>query len=190
MRRNQMPAIRKCDGSLEPFDPAKLQRCLSKAAESSGCDRRMAGFLVEAVGVHLRDARDSRPATSDYVFSCLRTALNRTGLQDLADRLVAHRRLRRSRRSRLRVLNSNDTGAPAQAWRKGAIAAGLCKQHGLSRPVARILASEVEQRVFGLGYEVLSTSLIGELVRSELHAWGLAGAAWPCEGLTSAQRGQ
>jgi hypothetical protein len=50
----------------------------------------------------------------------------------------------------------------------------LERRHSLKASVARILAGEIESRVLGLNYGVVSSALIAELIRNELMAWGLS----------------
>ena len=45
--------------------------------------------------------------------------------------------------------------------------------YDLGQPVARYLAGLIEERVFELGYRLLSKPFIAELVHNEVLAWGL-----------------
>ncbi len=58
-------------------------------------------------------------------------------------------------------------------WRKGALVATLQSVYDLRQAVARFLAAAVEERVFALGYGLLSKPFVAELLRNEVMAWGL-----------------
>ena len=54
------------------------------------------------------------------------------------------------------------------------IVRSLERRFELTPNVARILAAEIEKRVLGLDYRVVTAALVIELIRNELSAWGLA----------------
>jgi hypothetical protein len=173
MRKRGSILVAKRDGAIEPFDAAKPRRCLAAAMAACNCDPRLADALARAVELHLRQWSEPQPPTTDYVFRCLRTALAETGLARVAQRLIAHRQRRAAQRQRLAVGRQQDCCDKATPWRKASVAETLERRYGLDCAVARILAGEVERRVLGLEYAVVSTALINELIRSELSAWGL-----------------
>ncbi len=168
--------IAKREGQLERFEPPKPRRCLAAAMKACNRDLRLADALAGAVALHLRDWSAAAPPSSDYIFRCLRTALVETGMEDVAQHLVLHRRRRASQRRGLSVFDVNKSHYALAPWRKAAVAATLEGRHGLTHAVARILAGEIERRVLALEYSVVSKSLIRELVRNELLAWGLVDA--------------
>lgn len=165
--------IAKREGALEPFEPAKPRRCLAAAMKTCHRDVRLADALVRAVALHLRDRPADAPTSANYIFRCLCVALTKTGMEDVARQLVLHRRFRADQRRRLSVFDADQSQYALAPWRKAAVAATLAGRYGLSLAVARILAGEIECRVLGLGYSVVSKALIRELLRSELLAWGL-----------------
>jgi 2-phosphoglycerate kinase len=169
--------IAKREGDLEVFETAKLRRCLTAAMKLCNCDTRLADALARAVKLHLQDWTETAPPTTDYVFRCIRTALTETGMDHVAQRIAGYRRRREIQRRSLLVSDHRISRPAAVPWRKATVARSLETFHGLSHSVARILASEIEQRVLALGYNVVSTALIAELIRSELWAWGLADTA-------------
>lgn len=168
--------IAKREGQLERFEPPKPRRCLAAAMKACNRDLRLADALAGAVALHLRDWSAAGPPSSDYIFRCLRTALVETGMEDVAQHLVLHRRRRASQRRGLSVFDVDKSHYALAPWRKAAVAATLEGRHGLTHAVARILAGEIERRVLALEYSVVSKSLIRELVRNELLAWGLVDA--------------
>lgn len=166
--------IAKREGRLEPFETAKLRRCLAAAMKTCNCDERFADALARALELHLRDRREPRPPTTDYIFRCLRTALCETGMDQVARQLARHRRRRTSQRRKLSVFDARASQPALAPWRKATVAGTLERRHGLTHSVARILAGEIERRVLALEYSAISTALIAELIRNELMAWGLA----------------
>ena len=168
--------IAKREGQLERFEPPKPRRCQAAAMKACNRDLRLADALAGAVALHLRDWSAAGPPSSDYIFRCLRTALVETGMEDVAQHLVLHRRRRASQRRGLSVFDVDKSHYALAPWRKAAVAATLEGRHGLTHAVARILAGEIERRVLALEYSVVSKSLIRELVRNELLAWGLVDA--------------
>lgn len=165
--------VAKRGGGLEMFEPGKPRRCLAIVLQASGREARFAGALARAVELHLRDWPASSPPSSSYVFHCLKTALAETGMEGAARRLAMHRRQRADRRRRLKVFDPKQPRRAPAPWRKATLAATLEAGHGLSHRVARIIAGETERRVLALQYSVVSKSLVRELLRCELLAWGL-----------------
>jgi len=177
VRKTRRIMIAKREGELEPFETAKLRRCLAAAMETCNRDERFADALAHAVELHLRDWSESRPPTTEYIFRCLRIALTETGMDQVARQLARHRRRRANQRRAVSVRDARGERRALAPWRKATVAGTLERRHGLRHPVARILAGEVERRVLALEYGVVSTTLITELVRSELSAWGLTDGA-------------
>lgn len=174
MNSLQTLSVTKCDGSSEPFDFAKLRRCLASCMRSCQYDQRYADALTQAVAMHLKDWDESRPPRSDYIFQCVRTVLSETGLGDVAKALISHRRQRAVRRKRLTVIESRGGVRAPLAWEKSRVAMTLERRYRLARGTARILAGEIEQRILGLNYGVISAALVAEVIRNELMAWGLS----------------
>jgi len=139
-----------------------------------GYDEMYADALAKAVAIHVKEWRDHSPPTTEYIFGCVQAVLDETGLGDVAAALQRHARQREGKRRRVEVLNTRRQEQPRVAWSKGRIAGTLERRHGLKSSVARILAGEIENRVLGLNYGVVSSALIAELIRNELMAWGLS----------------
>ena len=177
MKSNATIQLAKRDGTREPFQAAKLRRCFAIGMNACGYEEHLADDLVRAVWLHLKEWPESRPPKTEYVFRCVRTVLKETGLRDVAKFLDRYRRERAGRRSQVRVALDRRAESPPRAWQKGHVVRALQKRFGLARTTARVLGNEVEQRVLGLGYRLVSSSLITELVRNELRCWGLARGA-------------
>ena len=73
----------------------------------------------------------------------------------------------------IRAAWPSEPGRSAARWRKAALVATLQNVYDLRQSVARFLAGRVEERVFGLRYRLVSKSLLAEMVREEVLAWGL-----------------
>jgi hypothetical protein len=167
--------IAKRDGSREPFQTGKLRRSLLLALRCSPCDaEQVADALAAAVALHLRATLEPDPPSSAYVHHCACTVLRRTGLSRAARRLASHRRQRLLQRCRRWVYDPRRPERRPVSWQKARVVAVLEGHYGLTRPVARIIAGEIEGRAFALGCRLIPKPLVGELVRSELAAWGLA----------------
>lgn len=174
MKKLKIASVAKRDGSVEPFGFAKLRRCLSVAMKGCGYDAVYADALARAVALHLQDWRDATPATTGYIAGCVKAVLEETGLNDVANFLDRHRRQRDLRRSRIDLVELTAPERVQRKWTKRRVVEALVEAYGVRLPVARILAGEVEQRVLALNYNVISTSLLNEIIRNELMAWGLA----------------
>lgn len=172
MRKTRAILVAKRGGGVEAFDPAKLRRCLVAAMRACHHEPRLADPLTRAIELHLRDWSRPRPPTTDYIFRCVRTALVETGMEQVTRQLARHRRRRATRRQSVTVYDPRCEGG-LTPWRKARVARVLESRHGLGHSTARILAGEIERRVLALEYNVVSTALIAELIRSELFAWGL-----------------
>ncbi len=166
--------VAKRDGGLEPFQAAKPRRVMAAALQACRRERRIADALVRAIELHLLRSGRQHTTTSDYIFRCIHTALSDTGLGDVAQRLARHRHQRQQRREGVSVVAG--PGRPPVRWQKRCVVETLQQCYGITCGAARIVAGEVERRVLSLGYSVVSTRLIRELIESELSAWGLS---WP-----------
>jgi hypothetical protein len=164
--------VRKSDGTDEPFNLGKLRRSLSAAMRECHYDVRFADSLSQAVLIHLREWKERRPPSTEYIFRCTRQVLMETGLEDVARQMAGHRRHRAARRRSIAVVGAHGRQGPAP-WCKATVCAALRRRHGLSPSVARIVAGEIEGRVVALNYALVSAGLVGELIRNELRAWGL-----------------
>ena len=178
MKRQPDPLqIRKRDGRTEPFDVRKLRRALLRALREARQPGYYAEPLAEAIAIHLKDWNEPQPASSDYVFDCCQAVLRETGLRNVARALARYRHRRERRRLATQVRRLSAAGVAVEPWSRERIAATLERRFGLTAGAARILSSDVEQRVLSLGYRVVDVELIEAVVRNELRAWGLLDAA-------------
>lgn len=165
----------KRDGSAECFSVSKLSACLAHVLQSRAYDPRLSRPLARAVAMHLQEWAQPQPPTTQYIFKCVTSVLQQTGLSDVAEELQRHRRQRAARRRRTRVLQVTDgSSTRSHAWRKLAVVATLQNRFGVRHSVARFLAGQIETQIFALNYRVLTKPFIAELIRNEVLAWGLA----------------
>ncbi|MEP0847187.1 MAG: hypothetical protein HRF50_10270 [Phycisphaerae bacterium] len=174
MSKNERLVVVKRDGALESFDFSRLRRSLASAMHACGYDAEHADALGRAVMVHLGEWRGARPPTTEYVHRCVRTVLSETGLSDVAESFAMFRKRRDAGRRSVRVASSAAPDRSPATWEKARIARSLERRAELQHSTARILAGDIERRVLALGYSVVTTGLLRELVENELLAWGLS----------------
>lgn len=177
MKKHRVVRIVKRDGNTESFDFMKLKRSVSAAMKTSGYDPGYADALAKAVAIHVREWDEHEPPTTEYLFSCVRSVLEETGLGDVAQAIVRHRRQRAGRRSTVSVIDPRRPQRAPSAWCKSRLVETLERRYQVKSDVARFLGGEIEQRLLALGYHVVSTALVAELIRNELMAWGLSDEA-------------
>ena len=173
MKHGKEIVLSKCDGSVECFAPSKLSTCLARALQGREDDARLAEPLARAVAMHLREWSGSAPPTTQYVFRCICSVLQQTGLGDVADDLHRYRRRRTADRRRIRVVDTRRgpgagrTLAKAGAGRDAAESLWVSPCRGASsrgRSKARL----------GLSYRVITRQqFMVELTKNEVLAWGL-----------------
>ncbi len=175
MKRTKEVIVQKHDETVERFSLPKLMNSIRSALEGRAYDGRLASPLARAVEMHLREWRGAEPPTTDYIFRCVISVLQQTGLADVADDMNTHRRGRHRRRRRVRISTDALRTPTAEAcWQKLEIVQLLEGRYGLRHSVARFLAGQIEQQIFSLNYRVISRGFLAELVRNEVQAWGLA----------------
>ncbi|RMF83356.1 MAG: hypothetical protein D6744_04830 [Planctomycetota bacterium] len=175
MKIGRTMKVSKRDGTVEPFNQGKVRRCIALGCQAVGVTTRVADSLARAVAIHLRESAEPGLPTTEYIFRCVRAALEQTEFPRAARVLMQHRRWRDLSRESIRVFDARRPERPAGQWRKTRVVRTLERRYRLSPSTARILAGELEERVLGLRYQMISTALLGELIRNELRAWGLLG---------------
>ena len=173
MKTHKRIVIIKQDGTLERFSLPKLRSCLARVIQLGDGKTHLADPLAQAVALHLNHQSTDEMPNSEYIFYCVRSVLQQTGLPEAATALSAHRRLRQARRRHVRVYDPLRPIDSPIRWHKGAIVATLQNVYDLRQAVARFLAGRIENQVFGLGYRLLSKPFLAELVQNEVLAWGL-----------------
>lgn len=170
--------IAKREGAIEAFDRGKLRRVIALAMEPEGHAPQLASALASAVEMHLAAWDEPRPPTSDYIFKCVCEVLQQTGMDDVGVRMRRLRRLRHAQRKNIRIVERSNESANSVMWRKALVAELFERLYALGSKTARALAAEVEQRILRIGYREVSTTLLHEIMRTEVRAWGLLDEAY------------
>jgi hypothetical protein len=171
----------KADGSTEAYLHTKVLGTINNALTAAGQpDMTLAEHLAEVVTFHLYDPPDRHSISSGEILWMIKAVLVATGCEEAAAALTEHTLERRLRRSRTEVLEISIQGfddlkglcqadrPPARMpWDKTRIVNDLTVRFGLPRQTARVIASTVEERVFGMGMTAVPLSLIKQLVLSE-----------------------
>lgn len=169
--------VRKRDGLVEPFAPAKLVACLRRTLqEAQDPDPpATAEGIADAVGQYLLQSDATPPWPTPQIRELVEAVLSQSGHQLAAQVLRASARRRDHLRKLLHVANFR----PRQGryvnrrWSKSTVVATLQTQHGLQRPTARWIAGQVEGAILRSGKRLVTTGLIREMIASELLEWGL-----------------
>lgn len=190
-------SVVKRDGRLEPFNWRKIVEGILRATGDQ--DRELAEGLASAVTIYLGKRLGSAPPTVDQVHDAVERVLIHMGHARAALAYARHRdrraRIRRLREGDLRLLAGEleeaqrgrdalrahgdralfvrahaDAAAP---WDRARVAESLARETGLERPLADLVALEVEQWIARAGMTRLTTGLIRELVDAKLAERGL-----------------
>lgn len=174
----------KADGCVEEYLHTKVVGTISNALGMAGqADIPAAEELAEAVTYYLYHEKASRRIASSEIFSIIQAVLSATGYEQAAVVLSEHRLERKLRRCRVEVvggdveqlddpkrLDRGDRARTGSRWDKSRIVEDLIREQGISRQAARMIASLVEEKVFGMGAGLVTTGLIKELVLGDATA--------------------
>jgi len=184
--------VRKRDGREVPFDVTKVENAISAALDAVG--EPDPAFAAEVAGVveltlnecaaaagGMPEAAEHEIPHIEHVQDLVEKALMELGAPMAAKAYILYR----DRRTRIREALQVHTGDAARrsamrvretegisAWSKGRIVAALMEEAELPRTAAEEVAAVVEERVFASGLRRITTSLIRELVASELFQRG------------------
>ena len=181
--RKQLQVV-KADGITEEYMHTKVIGTINNALAAAGRpDMVMAEDLAEVVTYYLYQKENSRRVSSNEILSMIKAVLASTAHEGAAAALGEHAFARRLQRTRTEVLaidvqNFADVEKlnrmkhpPARVpWDKGRIVHDLMAGSGIPRQTARVVASTVEERIFGMGMTVVPLSLIKQLVLGETAA--------------------
>ncbi len=191
--------IIKRDGRQEPFDKNKIAEAIFKAAHTiGGQDRNLAMSLASAVSIYLTKRLGGSAPTVDQVHDAVERVLI---YMDHVKTALAYVRFR-DQRARIRKLREGDIQAlmneleearlgdkdgrihaldsavrtsndTLTIWERAKIVEALVRETALERPIAELIALEVEQQLQHAKIKTLTTSLVRELVDARLIAHGL-----------------
>jgi hypothetical protein len=174
----------KTDGTVEEYLHTKVIGAINNALGRSGqADISIAEELAEVVTYYLYHKQDKHNVTSGEVFSIIKAVLTATGYEEAAAALSEHFYERKLKRSRIEVVpvdiqELTDTEILGMAeqlqdrsrWDKATIVNDLVTKQGLSRQMARMIASMVEEKIFNVGITLVPVSLIKQLVLGDTAA--------------------
>ncbi|MCD6388333.1 MAG: hypothetical protein J7L69_02890 [Desulfobulbaceae bacterium] len=176
--------VAKSDGSIEVYFHTKVMGSIAAAlGESGNCEEGLTDHLAEAVTEYILRRCSCATVDTDEIHAMIEVVLSETGYVEAALCLHNHRLTRGIKRSRVEVVYNHrsdvggncddDTGFESyavQPWNKSVIVQVLEGESELPRGVARTVASAVEDKVLRMGFRRVRSSLVRELVESELWA--------------------
>jgi len=175
--------VEKSDGGSEVYLHTKVMGTIAWAlSESDGFLEGQPEQLAEAVTIYLRRRYQGGAVASDEIYSMIEVVLYDTGHAPAALALHEHRVRRQMKRGRVEVvrclnntaLSSEDglmhlsSDGPARLWNKSKIVQSLKESYGLAHNLARAVAGVVEEKVLALECRQITSSLVRELVASEM----------------------
>ena len=128
--------------------------------------------FAEAITFYLYQKRSLLTITSEEIHLMVQAVLNSTGYENAAKALNDFHLNRKIKRSRIEVIGNDynyllDFDFEISLWNKSIIVDDLVKKDGLGRPVARAIASAVEEKVLNIGITKIKKSLVEQLVLSD-----------------------
>lgn len=133
--------------------------------------------FAEAITFYLYQKNSDKTITSNQIHLMIQAILTATGYQNAAAALNDYYINRKLQRRRIEILEDNDienSWIPGH-WNKSYIVNYLMETHHLEYPLARAIASSVEEKVLNLGTNRITRSLIHELILNDaemmLHAY-------------------
>jgi hypothetical protein len=164
--------VRKRDGSLEAFDPARLGATMVYGLNRTGGPIRLGRDLARAVELYLRRRRRS-VVSSTALFEMAVKALRRVCMGEAAEVIELHRTLRAVRRPLLEVRHD---GGHLTKWDKSWLAMMGERTWGLSRRTARIFAGEIELQLLPQESRTVDRQAVIDLLNERVARFGLADA--------------
>ena len=170
--------VLKTDGTVEDYLSTKVLRTFYNAFDSTEQDLLFtAAELTEAITYFIYQQQSST-ITSSEIFSIIQAALAATGFEDAAMRLGEYHIKRLTHRQRIEVTDTelseasvfyekNSTAEFCVRWNKTIIARGIEKRYRIEQPVARAIASAVEEKVLNMETKSIPRSLLRQLVFAE-----------------------
>ncbi|MCX5642331.1 MAG: ATP cone domain-containing protein [Candidatus Omnitrophica bacterium] len=188
--------VRKRDGKVVLFQKDKIAEAIFKAAAAvGGADRALADDLADAVNIYLtREFSESVP-TVEEIQDIVEKVLIKTGHAKTAKAYIIYRQKRaKVRQVRSGILPEETKLAAAEAikirestdlalfvrtsqedivsWDREKIVEALCRETGISRNIADIIALEIEGEIIASRTQTLTAPLIREMVNAKLVEYG------------------
>jgi len=194
MGRTGINFVKKRDGRIVPFDKEKIAEAIFKAAQSVGGENKyLAEDLAEAVTLYLEKNFQSKIPSVEEIQDIVERVLIKTGHAKTAKAYILYRQKRANirkvregikpedlverekerinfiRNIKISVQRSDEN---LTEWNREKIIESLLRETGISRNIAEIIVSEVEEEVITSKLNVLTSSLIRELVNAKLIKYG------------------
>jgi len=194
MGKSVIKFVKKRDGRIVPFDKEKIAEAIFKAAQSVGGENKyLAEDLAEAVSLYLEKNLQSKVPSVEEIQDIVERVLIKTGHAKTAKAYILYREKRANirkvregikpedfverekerinfiRNIKISVQRSDEN---LREWNREKIIEALLRETGISRNIAEIIVSEVEEEVITSKLNVLTSSLIRELVNAKLIKYG------------------
>jgi ribonucleoside-triphosphate reductase len=180
--------IKKREGYLVEFDENKIYNAILAAMEAVGeMDKDRARKITNHVIYRLEVGFGKKTPLVEEIQDIVEEQLIASGLTGVAKAYIIYRNKRNEIRKKLFVrgkkteyknstemslLVSTSARETVIPWNRNKIVDALCKEAEITPTVARKIAKKVEEKIFNLNFDNISTSLIRELVDNELFARG------------------
>lgn len=180
--------IKKREDYLVEFDENKIYSAILAAMEAVGeMDKDQARKITNHVVYRLEVGFGKKIPYVEEIQDIVEEQLISSGLTRVAKAYIIYRNKRNEIRKKLYVrgkkteyknstemslLVSTSAKETVTPWNRNKIVHALCKEAEITSTVARKIAKNVEEKIFSLNFDNISTSLIRELVDNELFARG------------------
>jgi len=162
----------KTDGTAEPYLHTKVLGTFHHALSAAGeANLYAAEQMAQAVTYYLHSSPAARAVSSDEIHLMIQAVLQDTGHRAAAEALNQHRIQRKLLRRRIEVIEDSSAEEPSSsAWNKSEIVDYLIRRYHLNRSLARVIAGQVEEKVFRMEVFRIRKGLIRQLVENETEA--------------------
>ena len=178
--RTQLKVL-KNDGSIEQYIHTKVIGTISSAlSKVNRTNIYIAEQFADVVTYYLYQ-KDTHSISSSEIFSIITAILTETGYEDAAEALNEYHYWRKFKRLRTEVISidiqdlddaqlfaENEYPRNSNRWDKRRITDSLVYEYNFDISTSRMIASMVEHRIFNMETTVVPTSLIKQIVLSEM----------------------
>jgi len=194
MGRTGIKFVKKRDGRIVPFNKEKIAEAIFKAAQSVGGENKyLAEDLAEAVTLYLEKKFQSKTPSVEEIQDIVERVLIKTGHAKTAKAYILYRQKRANIRKVREGIKPEDlverekerlnfiknikisvqrSDENLTEWNREKVIEALLRETGISRNIAEIIVSEVEEEVITSKLNVLTSSIIRELVNAKLIKYG------------------
>jgi ribonucleoside-triphosphate reductase len=186
--KEMVDVIKKREGYLVPFDQGKIYNAILAAMDAVGeRNEEQARKITDHVIYRLEVNFEKRTPSVEEIQDIVEDQLIEASLTKVARAYIIYRNKRNELRKKIMVRNeekvyknttemsllvSTSTKELVTPWDRNKIIEALIKETQLSPGVAQKIAKKVEEKIFSLNFNNISTTLIRELVDNELFTRG------------------